>query len=175
MRVGRFYLKDRLTLADMDRAERLLIDIRSAKVEREARHYLRELFRLLTDARWVFVWEFKLIDKILAAAGFRGDKDAVIEENAIINLTSWLAAQVGGMTPQHVAESMTPNEITPFVKQIGRKVLEDSLRFLRAYHAPVEFAKEIESRYNELEKGEPKPKAEAPQVMNVMRNMFKAK
>ena len=178
MKVGRFYLKERITLSDMHLTESYILAATGAKSGREAAFYLRRIVRTLTYSRWVFRWEFKLIDKILIAAGFQGAKEELTEENAIINMTSWIAAQQGGMTPQMVAESMTASEITPFVKEMARAVLEKSLRLLRAHHDPKGYSEELQREFEALEKKGRKslpPKAQSNQIMNTMRNAFKAK
>lgn len=177
MRVGRFAIKPRVTLADMDYAERLLIAARSSRKEADVRYYIREIFRLLTDAKTVFRWEYKLLEKVLSAAGFQAGAEAKEgEENGIINLTSWIAAQAGGMTPQMVAESMTPVEITPFTKALARQVLENSLRLLRIQHAPKEYSEELQESFRKLETPGERARKTQPvkQVTDLLKKRFSA-
>lgn len=181
IRVGRFTLKDRITLYDMGEAEKLLNLVKAEKSNSTAIVYLKKIVRLLTTAKFVTRWDLRSVDKILLAAGFSGDKKEIqpADENGLLNLTSWIGARVN-QTPYQIATSMVAAEVSTFVKAITRKILEESMRLLRAHHSPEEFGEELVHDLKALSLTEEEERrienpVKKPNMVEMMRQAYRAK
>lgn len=188
MKVGRFTLKDRITLDIMGQCDAALQIAKNSTVEKEAVLCLKRIVRLLCT-KWssfiVFKRDLHRVDKILIAAGFNAEKsDAEYDPNWLVNLTSWIAVHLGGKLPYEVATGSTAKEAERVAKDIGKKYVNDYIKFWRIQHDPEDVlhdlnkelialadseSEEIAAREN---KSTTKPKI--PSMAQLIRNAYRA-
>jgi len=147
MRVGRFRIKDRITLFDMGECDRAKIAAEAATTEAEAVFHLKKIVRTLCT-KWssmlVFKRDLRRVDKILLAAGFQmGKEKTEYDPDWLINLTSWISAYLGGKLAHEVATGMTSKEAEVTAKMIGRKEAMHFIKLWRIQHDPEDILKEL--------------------------------
>ena len=181
MKVGRFTIKNRITLHDMGECDRLLTMAKKTDIESEAVDALKQIVRILCT-KWssifVFKYDLRRVDKILIAAGFSGDpSEAKPDPDWLLGLTSWLGARVNKL-PFEVAIGATANEAARLAKEIARKVCDDAIRFWRIQHDPEDILKELTEDIKKLANSEAEeikltaPKG--PTMAELMRQAYKA-
>lgn len=154
MKVGRFTIKKRITLDIMGECDEALQAAKIAKSEKDAVSQLKRIVRLLTESKFVFKRDLRLVDKILLAAGFSGDKSEIEHDKEwLINLTSWIGVHAHKL-PYEVATGTTATEAAKFAKAIARKIVDDAIRFWRIQHDPEDILKELTNDLKKLTNSE---------------------
>lgn len=154
MKVGRFTIKKRITLEIMGECDEALQAAKKATSEKDAVLQLKRIVRLLTESRFVMKRDLRLVDQILLAAGFSGDKsDVKHDPEWLLNLTSWIGVHAHKL-PYEVATGSTATEAARFAKAIARKIVDDAIRFWRIQHDPEDILKELTNDLKKLSNDE---------------------
>ncbi len=147
MKVGRFTIKDRITLFDMGECDRAKIAAEAAKTEPEAVLHLKKVVRTLCtkwSSMFIFKRDLRRVDKILLAAGFQiGKEKTEYDPDWLVNLTSWMSAYLGGKLCHEIAIGMTSKEADTTAKMIGRKEAMTFIKMWRIQHDPEDILKEL--------------------------------
>jgi len=182
MKVGRFTIKDRITLHDMGVCDAAKLAAESAKTESEAVFHLKKIVRALCT-KWssmlVFKRDLRRVDKMLLAAGFQqGKSKEEYDPEWLINLTSWITAYLGGKLPHEIALGTTSKEAEKTAKEIGRKETMRFIKMWRIQHDPEDILKELTEDMKKLTNSEAEEiKLTAPPPISmgkVLRNAYRA-
>lgn len=147
MKVGRFRIKERITLDLMGQCDAALQAAKQARAEADALVHLKKIVRLLCT-KWssffVFKRDLRRVDKILEAAGFNSEKsETEYDPNWLINLTSWLGVHLPGRLAHEVAIGSTAAEAAQQTKDIAKKQINDAIRSWRIQHDPEDILKDL--------------------------------
>lgn len=181
MKVGRFTIKNRITLHDMGDCDRLLTMAKKTDIESEAVDALKQIVRILCT-KWssifVFKYDLRRVDKILIAAGFSGDpSEAKPDPDWLLNLTGWIGPRINKL-PFEIAIGATATEAAKWVKEYARKICEDTTRHIRIQLNDETLIKEINEDMRKLANSEAEEiKFTPPPPVNfaqMMRQAYKA-
>lgn len=184
MKVGRFTIKDRITLDIMGQCDAALQAAKKTTVESEAVVYLKKIVRLLCT-KWssliVFKRDLRRVDKILLAAGFNSEKsDSEYDPDWLVNLSSWLSVHITGKLAYEVATGMTAKEAARTTKEIGRKQAQLAIQAWRIQHDPEDILHDLNKDLLKLTENEKEeqalmaPKMKAPTMAALIKQAYQA-
>lgn len=107
-------------------------------------HYIKRVVSSLTGRR-AWLWQIRLVNKLMAAAGFNSnasEKDAEDARTQLDRVCAWIGARLN-MTMEQVSRTMSLDEVQPMVYAIVKRDLERNLDMIKAYHLPEKFSQEI--------------------------------
>lgn len=113
-------------------------------------HYMKRIVGALTGRR-AWSWQIPLVNKLMAAAGFKPGDDNETEDSlaALDRVCTWIGARLN-KTREEVAALLTIDEVSPTVMEIMKRDLEHALSMVKAYHLPEKFTEEIVSEMKRL-------------------------
>jgi len=113
-------------------------------------HYLKRMVTALTGKRAWF-WEAFMVQKLMAAAGFkRNDSDVQETSDSLGRTCYWIGARQG-MSQTKVCEELSIEQIQPTIFEIMKYELEKSRNMIMAQHAPEHYMKVIEQKLSNLD------------------------
>lgn len=184
MKVGRFTIKDRITLDIMGQCDAALQAAKATTSEKDAVEHLKKIVRLLCtkwSSMFVFKRDLRRVDKILLAAGFNSGKgDESYNPDWLINLTSWLGVHIGGRFAHEVAIGNTAAEAEKTSKVIARKIIDDAIRIWRIQHDPEDILHDLNKDLRKLVDSEAEevallePKVRMPSMAQMMKVAYRA-
>jgi hypothetical protein len=137
----------------MEKIDKLLKKIIGLKKQRQIKAILYEVAYILTGKK-IWFWQLNQIERLLKEAGFESKENEIkAGDFDILPTTCWIGARIN-QTPHQVATNMIIQEVEIFIKEISKKILQDSMSLLRAYHSPALYAEEIVEDLRSLSKTE---------------------
>jgi hypothetical protein len=158
MKVGRFIIKDRITLLDMGECDKSLQAAKAAVKESEAAMHLKKIVRTLCtkwSSFYIMKRDLRRVDKLLLAAGYQSGKtESEYDPDWLLNLTSWLSVYLGGKLAHEIATGMTSAEAAKTAKDIGRKEAMNYIKLWRIHHDPEDILHELTEDIKKLSNSE---------------------
>jgi hypothetical protein len=147
------WLKDRITIADKVMVFIYSYRAKHAKSRRERNAYLKQIVRVITGKRFVWLRDFLYLNKMLDACGMlkKGKEETrTIDQmkDAVVNLCSEIGSRCG-KTPHEIMTSMTDREIEIFSLHLYLRYYENALNRAAAQASPSGFGDIMERKISE--------------------------
>lgn len=148
------WLKDRITIADKVMVFIYSYRAEHAKSKRERKAYLKQVVRVITGKRWVWLRDLLYLNKLLDLCGMlakeKKEKRTIEEMRiSIINLCSDIGSRCG-KTPHEIMVSMTDKEIEIFSLHLYQRFYENALNRAAAAASPGGFGEIMERKLSEI-------------------------
>jgi len=148
------WLKDRITIADKVMVFVYSYRAQHAKTKRERKAYLKQIVRVITGKRFVWLRDLLYLNKLLSLCGMlaKGEKESRTIDQMRISVIN-LCADIGsrcGKTPHEIMLSMTDKEIEIFSLHLYKREYENALNRAGAAASPAGFAEIMERKLSEI-------------------------